>query len=300
MEDNKVLEFKNLKFCICDNKGNNQHNISIENFSLNKGDFLILTGRNGSGKSSILTKLFWGEKEVEYVKTINGTVEFNNNGVKENILGRDYSGFKRRSIMLGQKNDERVTYYDSVKTFMKRPLISKLNQEYKNRQVKKEKKKEIMNCLNEFYLSETFKDIVKDYNSDTKEYLNKKFVKFSGGQKQAISNQIVFMMAKLFPKHIKVLLLDEPLNNLDAENKRIFCDELSNLRKTNKDLVVIMVTHCQVFKDINCELNIKEVSKNEAVAKFIKHANILNHYEECVGGRINLFTNYIKNNKKKL
>ena len=56
----------------------------------------------------------------------------------------------------------------------------------------------------------------------------------SGGEKQRIA------LARALYKDSQVMLLDEPLNNLDAENVKIFSNALLKIKKNR---IVILVAH---------------------------------------------------------
>ena len=55
---------------------------------------------------------------------------------------------------------------------------------------------------------------------------------------------------------LKLVIMDEPLNNLDGKNKDVLNKLIAELRKN--DVAIIVVTHCQIFDGINKVLTLAE------------------------------------------
>ncbi len=64
---------------------------------------------------------------------------------------------------------------------------------------------------------------------------NKSFADLSGGQRQKV------LLARSLCATSKLLILDEPSNNLDTKSKEIFYETISNLNK--EGITIIMITH---------------------------------------------------------
>ncbi|MET3684368.1 ABC-type Fe3+/spermidine/putrescine transport system ATPase subunit [Alkalibacillus flavidus] len=115
-------------------------------------------------------------------------------------------------------------------------------------------------------------------------YENRQPSELSGGQQQRVA------IARCLVLQPKVLLLDEPLSNLDANLRMIMREEIRRL-KDELNLTIIFVTHDQeealsisdrviVLKDGTAQQldrpdNIYNEPSNEFVANFVGHANIL-------------------------
>ncbi|QQK74936.1 ABC transporter ATP-binding protein [Salicibibacter cibarius] len=115
-------------------------------------------------------------------------------------------------------------------------------------------------------------------------YEARKPSELSGGQQQRVA------IARCLVLKPKVLLLDEPLSNLDANLRMIMRDEIRRL-KEELDLTIIFVTHDQEealsISDrvmVLNEGNLQQLDKpeviyqrpsNEFVANFVGHANLL-------------------------
>lgn len=81
---------------------------------------------------------------------------------------------------------------------------------------------------------------------------NSSFSTLSGGQKQKV------LLARALAATSKVLILDEPSNNLDYKSRKKFYDELKELNKSG--LTIIMITHDLDAEDLigNKVISIKE------------------------------------------
>lgn len=78
-------------------------------------------------------------------------------------------------------------------------------------------------------------------------YLSMSTRRMSGGQKKLtniFSNLIRYSFCDL-------LILDEPLNNLDYSNVRAFSNVLTKIYRTKPELGIILVTHCRSIPIIN-------------------------------------------------
>ncbi|WP_438312031.1 ABC transporter ATP-binding protein [Sporosarcina sp. FA9] len=129
-------------------------------------------------------------------------------------------------------------------------------------------------------------DLVKEVLAQVRlsGFENRKPNELSGGQQQRVA------IARCLVLKPKVLLLDEPLSNLDANLRTIMRDEIRRL-KEELNLTIIFVTHDQeealsisdrvlVINDGSLQqLNVPSViyqnPANEFVANFVGHANLL-------------------------
>ena len=88
-----------------------------------------------------------------------------------------------------------------------------------------------------FYTKEDKKLAIKNLKILGIESLkNKHFSELSGGQRQKV------LLARSLCATSKLLILDEPSNNLDSKSKKNLYDILKNLNK-NYNIAIIMITH---------------------------------------------------------
>ncbi len=115
-------------------------------------------------------------------------------------------------------------------------------------------------------------------------YENRKPSELSGGQQQRVA------IARSLVLKPKILLLDEPLSNLDANLRTIMRDEIRRL-KDDLNLTIIFVTHDQeealsisdrvlvlnegVLQQLGLPNEIYQYPQNEFVATFVGAANLL-------------------------
>ena len=86
---------------------------------------------------------------------------------------------------------------------------------------------------------------------------NSKPAKFSGGEQRLLS--VLSVIATRSDANL--LIVDEPLNNLDFANARNISNMINKVIKENSEMAVIMVSHCRIFPFITKEI---ELGKNFA------------------------------------
>lgn len=176
------------------------------NFTIDKGDFVSLTGANGSGKST-LVNLLLGEKYPSsgYIKLFNQDIRAFNDWSKIGYVPQ--TGF-------GLSKDFPASCEEIVRT----------------------------NLFSEIGLFKPARKIHKDMAIDAlslvgmKDYANRLIGQLSGGQIQRV------MIARVLVNSPEIMILDEPSTGIDAKT----VDELYKLLwKLNRDknITILMVTH---------------------------------------------------------
>ena len=174
------------------------------NFTINKGEFIFITGQSGAGKTTTLKMLIAIEKPTH------GAVKF---------LGKELQDLKPRDI-----------------PFLRRK-IGFVFQDFKllpNRTV-------FQNVALGLEVSGIFGDIIiKNVSEILKavELYTKKDefpLSLSGGEQQRVA------IARALVQNPQVLLADEPTGNLDEETSRIIIDIIKSFN--NKGTTVMLATH---------------------------------------------------------
>ena len=197
-----MIQTKDLS-CIYDNGEEKQIIFEKQNIKINDGDFVIITGASGSGKSSLL-KILSGLQ-----KPTSGTVFWNNEDLynlpdtKLSHLRLKESGFVYQDFML----IEELNGYDNIALVQN--LINDINRNVINEIIKKLKIESLM----------------------------KKYPKvLSGGEKQKIS------IARALANMPKIIFCDEPTGSLDYKSSKEIMDLLAFLNK-EYSITIVLVTH---------------------------------------------------------
>ncbi|QQK08456.1 ABC transporter ATP-binding protein [Miniphocaeibacter halophilus] len=199
----EILKIENLYF-----KYNNSNNWILENinFKLNKGDFVLLSGPSGEGKSTFL-------------KCCNGIIPNIENGIKKGniyIYSEDLSKYKTSEISKNigtvlQNADEQIIF-DKVEEELAFP------------------------CENLHYSKKKIEDTIREKADFMEIPLEKNTSTLSGGQKQRLITASTLVMEQ------KILIFDEPLANLDFKGSIKLLENLNYLCK-EKGYAVIFIEH---------------------------------------------------------
>lgn len=199
-----MITAKNIK---CEYKNGNKIQVLFEDasFTINDGDFAIITGASGSGKSSLLKilsgtmkptsgKVYWDDTELYSLKE----AELNNMRITE-------SSFVYQDFMLINE----IKAYDNIL------LVQHLSKKIDNQLVQS-----IINDLAIQGLMDKYPKVL------------------SGGEKQKVA------IARALANNPKVLFCDEPTGSLDYKSTVQIMDILFKLNK-EQGITIILVTHEQ-------------------------------------------------------
>lgn len=188
--------------------------ILFENADLdvNKGDFVLLSGANGTGKSTFL-KLLLGElkpnsgKMELFEESVNTFSNWQRIGYVQQMTEDNFPSFPISSLELVLLN-----LYDKM-NFLK--IASKKNKE------------EALRALELVGLSD---------------FSKKLFGNLSGGQKQRV------MIAKALVNNPDLLIFDEPISGMDEKNRNAIFDFLKTINMENNTTIFIVSHEIEFLK----------------------------------------------------
>ena len=211
LKDINKIQIENLYF-----KYENSDNFVIEdlNLSINKGDYIGIFGKSGSGKTTFVD-LFSG-----LLKANSGTIKFDDKNVDAN-----------------EENWKRSISYVPQFTFLNNESIRE-NVAFGESSEKIDDKK-VIKSLEHSQLLE-FVNSLPDGISTT---IGENGKNLSGGQIQRLG------IARALYKDCKILIFDESTNSLDNETEKLFMETVNQIKK---DRIVFFITHKVSILD-NCD-----------------------------------------------
>ncbi len=185
------------------------HVLKNLNLTVNDGEFMTLLGPSGCGKTTTLRVIAGLEKPQNGIITMDGRTVVN---AKE-LFFEDPGNREMNLVFQSYALWPHMTVFDNVAFTLS---------------VKKIKKDEITKRVNDALERMRIAEFAKRYPSE-----------LSGGQQQRVA------IARAIVSHPKVLLLDEPLSNLDA---KLRVDMRSEIKRLHHEMgtTIIYVTHDQI------------------------------------------------------
>lgn len=288
-----LLEVKDLNIDI--KKGNHVYKKIIEqSFEVNEGDVILLSGPNGSGKSSIIKTLV-GDTIGFTSLEASGDFYYFKNGKKIKINENDnsISNFVGDICYISQNDD--TSFALVVDSFLS--AIEKENIQNKT--------KYIFDFLIKYKTYNCFFDSTDDIkmNSKAKRLLNtlgiessndefnktalfltSKKRELSGGQAKMLN--ILSNLIRI--EFCSMCLIDEPLNNLDYSNVRLFSNIITTIHNEYPKKAFLIVTHCRSIPAINRIIQI-DTSKKALVEINDASEHLHSDCSSCFGQIINGF-----------
>jgi len=271
--NNLVIQTKNLKIRI----DSNDTLINYGNLDIYEGDFVVLEGKNGSGKSTFLK--FLNDDGGDYCSKVGGEAFINGKEIG------DYKTEQLRRQIVNINQEDLFIRNESTYHALMRPAINALYDLENKMERKKQIKKWALDFYKDYLVGFFHKDKkeIDKYKNNPKTDLKFMYLcpvtRLSGGQQKMIHILQGIIKAKAINGNI--ILMDEPLNNLDVENKNKLRDLIKNLRENNPNIAIIMITHCRVFPNINKVIEIKE-DGNEHIARIVEFDG---YYYDCLERR---------------
>lgn len=217
-----LIEFHNISFIYNKKDPNRYDAIKNINFTLEKGDFVALVGKTGSGKSTLVQTLNALLLPNEGYTRVEDFYITQNKELKKalkkehNLKGKDFKNYSnlRKEVGIVFQFPEYQLFSDSVlKDVMFGP---------KNFGMKEEEAKEAaINALNSVGID--------------KSYFKRSPFELSGGEKRRVA------IAGIIASNPSILILDEPTVGLDPNGKEEILNLIKKIHESGKTIIV--VTH---------------------------------------------------------
>lgn len=245
----------------------NEDKIVNGSFSVSPGDVVLLTGPNGCGKSTVIKILMGaalGYKDLEY--SCAGAVYKDSGDILHSESANEL--FRRKVCYVSQEDEfETDSVFDC--------FVNSISYS-----VTENREKFVLDFVRRFGIPECFsvhanscrfdrkcRQIARlagidagnltDADKEAVCFLAMNIRHMSGGQRKLMnifSNLVRYSFCDL-------LILDEPLNNLDYSNVRAFSNVLTRIYKSMPDLAVLLVTHCRSIPIVNRVISINLETK---------------------------------------
>lgn len=92
--------------------------------------------------------------------------------------------------------------------------------------------------------------------------------KFSGGEQRMLS---ILSVIATRPE-AELMIIDEPLNNLDFVNARNVSNLINKVIRKNSKMAVLMVSHCRIFPFITREIKVSSDGIDEIDGPYVCHS----------------------------
>ena len=204
-----LLEAKNIK-----KSYGNEEILKGINLKVNKDDFIMILGKSGEGKTTLLNIL-----STVDVNNVEGELLFNG----ENLLNKSDSyrtNFRKNNIGYIFQDFALIPEFNVLENVVLPLIVNKIS---KNEAIKKAYE-------------------LLDFVEIPRSHFNKKPFELSGGQQQRVA------IVRAIIKEPKILFADEPTGNLDEQSALKI---VSLLKKVSQNRAVILITHTpNIFDEI--------------------------------------------------
>lgn len=208
---------------------NNKYILKSINLDINNIDCVVISGDNGAGKTTLL-------------KTINGLIKPTSGTIK--IFGNKLNRNSKRLIgYIPQINNFEFSLPISVRQVIEIGITARQG-------IFK-----IISKQDKNFVEQIAKQL------DIFDLLDTPIGQLSGGQIQKVS------IARVLVQKAKIIMLDEPLCNLDKKSQLTLVNIIENIHKEN-DVTILMVTHNLELLPKCC--NKKIIIKNGIIDKFLE------------------------------
>lgn len=230
-----VLEVRNMNIAFPTKSG---ERVIVKDgaFEVKSGEFVLILGENGAGKSSIFKSLVREDSSKGFD---NRDLYFKG----EKIDSQEKLDRFRKSIGYARQEDDPDRFFSrKVWSYVKDyAMMSSYFSSASETESEMERVYNELHC--EKYADGDFK--------------NRQLKRCSGGEKRMAT-----ILSALSRTKSDLFILDEPINNLDAYHARLLNNYLIKLRESQNAPGILVITHCQMFQKVD---RVYKLSKGQLV-----------------------------------
>lgn len=218
-------------------------------FNIHEGDAVLLSGANGVGKSTLLKSILCLETDG---KTISGEIVKRNFCNVLALNGEEIQRYRSTIAYVQQRDD-----FAEMGNVQVRDIINESGAAYSGKTLSCSEVNEII-------------DQWIPRRSDNSRIFDAKAkpAKFSGGEQRLLS---VLSVITTRP-NAELMIIDEPLNNLDFVNARIISNLITKAIHENPKVGLLMISHCRIFPFITREIKLTSDGVSELPEHYACHS----------------------------
>ncbi len=218
-------------------------------FDIGQGETVLLSGENGIGKSSILKSIMQLETSE---KKIEGRITHHTFGDILSLNDDKLQKFRSSIAYVPQKDE-----YSEMGRIQVRDIISSSGEAHSGCDMSYS---EVNDLIDEWLPRRGDNSRLFDAKSRPG--------KFSGGEQRLL--QVFSVIATRSDSDL--LIIDEPLNNLDFVNARHISNLINKVIRDNPKMGVLMISHCRIFPFITRELKLTSDGISEISDPYTCHS----------------------------